>query len=41
MEAYLVTLFKDSNLCAIQVKGITVCSRGVLLARHIRDEPIL
>ena len=32
-EAYLVGLFKDSNLCAIHAKWVTIMLRDVQLAR--------
>ena len=37
-EAYLVGLFKDSNLCAIHVKWVTIMPRYVQLARRICGE---
>ena len=37
-EAYLVGLFKDTNLCAIHVKWITIMPRDIQLARRIRGE---
>ena len=35
-EAYLIRLFKDSNLCAIHAKHITIMLKGMQLARRIR-----
>ena len=32
-EAYLVGLFKDSNLCAIHAKRVTVMPKDIQLAR--------
>ena len=37
-EAYLVQLLKDSNLCAIHAKCITIQLKGMQLARQIRGE---
>jgi len=37
-EAYLVSLFNDSNLCAIHRKRITVTPFDMQLARRIRGE---
>lgn len=37
-EAYLVSLFEDSNLCAIHSKRVTVMPRDMQLARRIRGE---
>ena len=37
-EAYLVTLFEDTNLCAIHTKPVTIMPKDVQLARHIRGE---
>ena len=37
-EAYLVGLFKDSNLCAIHAKSVTIMPRDVQLARRICGE---
>ena len=34
-EAYLVGLFKDSNLCAIHAKRVTIMPKDVQLARRI------
>ena len=38
VEAYLVGLFEDTNLCAIHAKRITIMPRDVQLARRIRGE---
>lgn len=38
-EAYLVSLFEDSNLCAIHAKRVTVMRQDMVLARRIRGEP--
>merc|ERR1719447_668085 len=35
-EAHMVSLFEDSNLCAIHAKRVTVMSRDMQLARRIR-----
>ena len=37
-EAYLIGLFKDTNLCAIHAKCITIMSKDIQLARHIHGE---
>ena len=37
-EAYMVSLFEDSNLCAIHGKRVTVQPRDMQLARRIRGE---
>ncbi|XP_055982334.1 histone H3.3C-like [Sorex fumeus] len=37
-EAYLVGLFKDTNLCAFPTKCITIVPKDIQLARHIRGE---
>ena len=37
-EAYLVRLFKDTNLCAIHAKRVTIMPKDIQLARHIRGE---
>ena len=37
-EAYLVGLLKDSNLCAIHAKRVTIMPRDVQLARRIHGE---
>ena len=37
-EAYLVGLFKDTNLCAIHAKGVTIMPKDIQLARRIRCE---
>ena len=37
-EAYLVGLFKDSNLCAIHAKRITIMSKDIQLTHCIRGE---
>ena len=37
-EAYLVSLFEDTNLCAIHAKRVTILPRDIQLARRIRGE---
>ena len=37
-EAYLVGLFEDTNLCAIQAKRVTIMPKDIQLARRIRGE---
>ena len=37
-EAYLVSLFEDTNLCAIHAKRVTIMVKDIALARRIRGE---
>ncbi|PWA92165.1 hypothetical protein CTI12_AA082290 [Artemisia annua] len=37
-EAYLVGLFKDTNLCAIHAKRVTIMPEDIQLARRNRGE---
>lgn len=37
-EAYLVSLFEDTNLCTIHAKRVTISPRDIQLARRIRGE---
>merc|ERR1712025_1145119 len=37
-EAYIVSLFEDTNLCAIHVKRVTIMPKDIQLARRIRGE---
>ena len=37
-EAYLVSLFEDSNLCAIHARRVTIMPKDIQLARRIRGE---
>ena len=37
-EMYLVSLFEDSNLCALHAKRVTVMPKDLQLARRIRGE---
>ena len=37
-EAYLVSLFGDTNLCAIHAKRVTIMPKDIQLARRIRGE---
>ncbi|XP_076330622.1 histone H3-like [Tachypleus tridentatus] len=37
-EAYLVGLFKDTNLCAIHTKRVTIMPKDIQLARRIQGE---
>ena len=37
-EFYLVSLFEDTNLCAIHAKRVTIMPRDIQLARRIRGE---
>ena len=38
VEAYLVGLFEDSNLCAIHAKWVTIMPKDIQLVRRIRGE---
>ena len=38
VEAYLIGLFEDTNLCAIHAKRITIMPKDIQLARCIRGE---
>ena len=37
-EAYLTSLFEDTNLCAIHAKRVTIFPKDMQLARRIRGE---
>ena len=37
-EAYLVSLFEDTNLCAIHGGRVTIMPKDIQLARRIRGE---
>ena len=37
-EAYLVSLFEDTNLCAMHAKRVTIMVKDMQLARRIRGE---
>ena len=37
-ETYLVSLFEDTNLCAIHAKRVTIMPKDIQLARRIRGE---
>ena len=37
-EAFLVSLFEDTNLCAIHAKRVTIMPKDMQLARRIRAE---
>jgi len=37
-EAYLVSLFEDTKLCAIHAKRVTIAPKDIQLARRIRNE---
>ena len=37
-EAYLVSLFEDTNVCAIHAKRVTIMPKDMQLARRIRGE---
>ncbi|KAL6454353.1 HHT21 histone H3.1/H3.2 [Candida maltosa Xu316] len=38
VEAYLVGLFEDTNLCAIHAKRVTIQKKDMQLARRLRDK---
>jgi len=38
VEAYLVSLFEDTNLCAIHGKRVTIQPKDMQLARRLRGE---
>ena len=38
VEAYLVRLFDDANLCAIHTRRVTIMPKDIQLARRIRGE---
>jgi histone H3 len=38
VEAYLVGIFEDTNLCAIHAKRVTILPKDMQLARRIRGE---
>ena len=38
VEAYLVSLFEDTNLCAIHAKRVTIQKKDIQLARRLRGE---
>jgi len=37
-EAYIVSLFEDTNMCAIHAKRVTIMPKDMQLARRIRGE---
>ena len=38
LEAYLVGLLEDANLCAVHAKRVTIMPKDIQLARRIRGE---
>jgi histone H3/H4 len=38
-ESYLVSLFEDTNICAIHAKRVTIQAKDMRLARRLRREP--
>ena len=38
LEAYLVGVFEDTNLCAIHAKRVNIMPKDIQLARRIRGE---
>lgn len=41
LEAFMVSLFEDANLCAIHARRVTIMVKDMLLARRIRGEKII
>ena len=41
MQAYIVGVFEDTNLCAIHAKRVTIMPKDMDLARRIRGERAL
>ena len=39
-EAYMVSLFEDTNLAAIHAKRVTIMSKDIALARRLRGERV-
>ena len=37
-EAYLISLFEDTNLCALHARRVTIMPKDIHLARRIRGE---
>ena len=37
-ESYLVSLFEDTNLCAVHARRVTIMSKDLQLARRIRGD---
>jgi hypothetical protein len=37
-ESYMISLYEDTNLCAIHAKRVTIMPKDLLLARRIRGE---
>ena len=37
-EAYLISLFEDTNLCAIHAKRVTIQGKDMKLARRLRGD---
>ena len=37
-EAYVISLFEDTNICAVHAKRVTIMPRDLALARRIRGE---
>jgi len=37
-EAYLTSLYEDSNLCALHAKRVTIFPKDMQLVRRIRGE---
>jgi histone H3 len=38
VEAYLVSIFEDTNMCAIHAKRVTIQFKDIQLARRLRGE---
>jgi len=39
-EAYIASLFEDTNLCAIHAKRVTIMAKDMLLAKRIRGDRV-
>jgi histone H3 len=37
-EAYMISMFEDTNLCAVHAKRVTIMPRDMLLARRLCGE---
>ena len=40
-ESFLISLFEDTNLCAIHTKRVTIMPKDIQLARHIRSDHLM
>ena len=37
-ESFMVSMFEDSNLCALHAKRVTIMPKDMVLARRIRGD---